>query len=189
MTTGREMSLHRFAAASEQPDRWGHLGAKKQQHGVVGRRSARRYSLDSTVRIFRSLHALPLPADLRDAAVTDPEMLATHEAPANVLQLLAEPLHAAGGSLVDDAEQGLSPLCLTHSVEHTVDPGLSAAVHTPKLSAAGVQSQPSTVLSNSLAAVSEGSGPAVAAGHEQSYAYKDPAGTMQASALVPKMAS
>jgi len=179
---GSEYLLPRFAAASEQQsDRWGNLGGKEQQQGGIGQRPARRYSLDSTVRIFRSLHALPLPAELRDAAVSDPEMLATHAAPANVMQLLAEPLHTASGSLVEDAEQGLGPLRPGQSAEHTVDQTFSAAAAAPGASATEVQSQPMTLLGNLRAEASADSGPAVAAGHEQIYSYKDPAGAMQVS--------
>ncbi len=181
---GSEYLLPRFAAASEQQsDRWGNLGGKDRQQGGIGQRPARRYSLDSTVNIFRSLHALPLPAELRDAAVTDPEMLATHEAPANVMQLLAEPLHAARGSLVEDAEQGWGSQRPGQSTEHTVDQTFSAAVDAPAVSASEVQSQPPTLLGNPRAEASADSGPAVAAGHEQIYSYKDPAGAMQVSSF------
>ena len=144
---GPQQALLCSAAASEQQsDRWGNLGGKEQQHGVIGQRPARRYSLGSTVRIFRSLHALPLPAELRDVAVTDPEMLATHEAPANVLQLLAEPLHVASGSFIDDAEQVSSPVCLEHSAVHTHGQNASAVVDTPAVSASELQLQPVTSL-------------------------------------------
>ena len=177
-----EHSLPRFAAAPEQQsDRWGNLGGKERQQGGIGQRLARQYSLDSTVRIFRSLHALPLPAELRDAAVTDPEMLATPKAPANVMQLLAEPLHVASGSLVEDAEQALGPLRPGQAAEHTADQTLSAAGDAAAASASEVQSQPMTLLGNPRAEASADSGPAVAAGHEQIYSYKDPAGAMQVS--------
>ena len=148
---------------------------------------ARQYDLDSTVRIFRSLLAtsdLPLPAELQSAAITDPDMLATREAPANVLQLLAEPLHVASGGFVEDTEQGVTSLSLGQTADHRLDPDSPEAVDTPPPAANGVRSQPSELQpAGTQAEVVDGAAPALTAGHEQIYSYKDPAGIMQVSSV------
>lgn len=188
-TSGDQPLCHAAAPSVQQWDRWSKPAEKEQQHGMYVTGSARRYDLDSTVRVFRSLQAasaLPLPAELRDAATTDPELLATSEAPANVLKLLAEPLHVTSGDgSAEEAEQGLHSLGLAHAAKLSVDPELPEAVGTPEVPAVGQQLQPSASLpaeSRRDEAAARAS-PAAAAGHDQIYSYKDPAGVMQVRSL------
>ena len=160
------------------------MGVKEQQSSMTGQELARRYDLDSTVRIFRSLQAtssLALPAQLRDVAETDPELLATCEAPANVLQLLAEPLHVTScGGVVDEAGQVVDSHGLGPAMKHSLDPDLPEAVGTLEGPAVDQEPQPSASLSAGprdealTRAV-----PVTAAGHEQMYSYRDPSGVMQ----------
>ena len=158
---------------------------KEQQHSTNGQGLARRYSFDSTVSIFRSMQAasaLPPPAELRDAAITDPELLATREAPANVLQLLAEPLHvSSGGGFDEEPEHILNSLTCAHVAKSSIDPVLSETVSKPDVPATDQQPQPvaSPTAEPRDDEASSRASPAIAANHEQIFSYKDPAGVMQ----------
>ena len=160
------------------------MGTVGDKDSRTGDQEARQYGMDSMVRIYKSLQAasaLPLPAELQDVATTDPELLATPDAPAGVLQLLLQPMQISTDT-VADAEQGMRSISLGHAPEERETQAFAADISQADASAKGLQPQTSALLaSDSHSEAHDRPVMASSASADQAYCYKDPNGVMQVS--------
>ena len=176
---------------AQQSDGGSKVDAMEEKHSAASDRAARHYNVDGMVRIFKALQAasaLPPPAELQDAVTADPELLATPEAPAGVLQLLSEPLQVRADGCSEAVEQGMGSLSLRRAPEGSESHLITAEVGLSYVPTSGLQPQTSALLAAELRD-HDRTARTVSAGTDQVYCYKDPSGVMQVSTYLRQLLS